>query len=75
MTRTKINMKRFISHGTETFLPYQSYTVDTDLAEIFVQLDYATIVEQTTQEQNTFNNPVELESKVEKAKRKRKGDE
>jgi hypothetical protein len=68
-------MKRFISHGTETFLPYQSYTVDTDLAEIFVQLDYATIVEQTTQEQNTFNNPVELESKVEKAKRKRKGDE
>jgi hypothetical protein len=68
-------MKRFISHGAETFLPYQSYTVDTDLAEIFVQLDYATIVEQTTQEQNTFNNPVELESKVEKAKRKRKGDE
>jgi hypothetical protein len=66
-------MKRFIAHSPETFLPNQVYTVDTDLAEIFVSQGYSSFVENPTESNNTFNNVAVQETKVEKEKRKRKG--
>lgn len=66
-------MKRFIVHGRESFYPGNSYTVDTDLADTFTELGYSTIVEEPTQDPATFNEVVEIETKVEKEKRKRKG--
>lgn len=66
-------MKRFIVHGRESFQNGSSYTVDTDLADAFAELGYSTIIEEPTQDPATFNEVVGQESKVEKEKRKRKG--
>ena len=66
-------MKRFIVHGHESFHPGTTYTVDTDLADAFTELGYSTIVEEPTQDPATFNEVAEIETKVEKEKRKRKG--
>jgi len=73
MTRTTILMKRFIRHDNESFHPSNSYTVDTDVATAFVEKGYAIVQEPDTTTPLSFEHTVELESKVEIQKRKRKG--